>query len=207
MRKPSGKPAGKPSAAGLGAKMNDDETRAILYEGCSLSQLSTIFDSDNREVARRLRNLEPCGTRMGYPIYKLADAAALLVAPQGDIEEVIKKMSPKDLPPSLTKEFWAGQHARLKFEEDQGDLWRTTYVIEKLSEMFKTLRMSILLMQDQVERQTTLTDQQRDIIRGLTDGVLNDLADSLIERFKNDSNRTEGEWSDASTSEDAEETL
>ena len=207
MRKPTGKPAGKPTAAGLGAKLNDDESRAILYDGCSLSQLSTIFDSDNREVARRIRNLEPCGTRMGYPIYKLADAAAFLVAPQGNISEVIKKMSPKDLPPSLTKEFWAGQHARLKFEEDQGDLWRTTYVIEKLSELFKTLRMSILLMQDQVERQTTLTDQQRDIIRGLTDSVLNDLATSLIERFRNHPSRTEGEWKDAGTPEDEEETL
>lgn len=197
----------KPKAETLGATRLDDESRGILYEGCSLSQLSTLFDSDNREVARRIRNLAPCGERMGYPIYKLADAAAYLVAPQGDISEAIKKMSPKDLPPSLTKEFWAGQHARLKFEEDQGDLWRTTYIIEKLSELFKTLRMSILLMQDQVERQTTLTDQQRDIIRGLTDGVLNDLATSLNERFKNDPSRAEAEWKDADASEDEEEAL
>lgn len=199
----------KPKAVGLGAKMMDEESRAILYDGCSLSQLSTIFDSDNREVARKIKNLAPCGERMGYPIYKLSEAAAFLIPPQGDIAEAIKKMSPKDLPPALTKEFWAGQHARLKFEEDQGDLWRTSYIIEKLSELFKTLRMSILLMQDQVERQTALTDQQRDIIRTMTDGVLNDLANSLIERFKNEPDREqeEAEWSDPDAFEDEEEAL
>lgn len=184
MRKP--KPA---VPVGLKSKMLDDESRAILYDGVSLGQLKTIFGIDNRDVARRIASLSPCGERMGYPIYNLADAAALLVPPQGDIGEAIRKMSPRDLPPALTKEFWAAQHARLKFEEDQADSWRTADIIEMLSEVFKTLRMSILLLQDQLERQTALTDQQRDIVRALTDGVLHDLSNSLIERFKNEPKR------------------
>jgi len=190
----------KPGAVGLGAKLLDDESRAILYEGCSLSQLSTIFDLDNREIARKLHGLSPCGERMGYPIYKLAEAAPYLVPPnKRDVTEAVKRMSPKDLPPALTKEFWAGQHARLKFEEDQGDVWRTADVIETFSEVFKTLRMSILLMRDQVERQTELSDAQRDIIQDLIDGVLNELAESLTKRFKHEPSQrsdADGQWAD-----------
>lgn len=200
----------KPAAVGLGAKMMDDESRAIIYEGCSLSQLSAIFDLDNRDIARKLHGLGPCGERMGYPIYKLADAAVLLVPPnKRDITDAIKRMSPKDLPASLTKEFWAGQHARLKFEEDQGDLWRTANVIETLSEIFKTMRMSILLMRDQVERQTDLSDRQRDIIQTLIDGLLNELADSLTKRFQNEHRPDSERWADPDepTPEDEDEPL
>lgn len=145
---------------------------------------------------------------MGYPIYKLSEAAAYLVPPKAqDIEQAIKRMNPKDLPAALQKEYWAAQHARLKFEEDQGDLWRTSDVVATLSEVFKTARMSILLMRDQVERNTTLTDKQRDTIQTLIDSTLNDLAESLVERFKNEPTRKfDTGWDEPETpSADAED--
>jgi len=189
---------------GLATKAMDDEGRSMLYDGCSLSQLGIIFKMDNREISRKIAGLSPSGERLGYPIYNLAEAAARLVPPQGNIEEAIKKMSPKDLPPAITKEYWAGQHARLKFEEDNGDLWRTADIVERLSEAFKTLRMNLLLMRDQVERQTLLTDKQREIIQTLIDGALNELADSLIAKFKNDQARTSHDegWQEPSASEE-----
>jgi hypothetical protein len=178
-----------PLKRGIQAKTMDEETKALLYEGASLGQLSTIFDLDNREIARKLHGLQPVGERVGYPIYSLKEAAAYLVTPKGDIEDRLKKMDPKDLPPQLQKAFWGALTERLKYEESQGDLWRTADVIETLGEAFKTLRMSVLLMQDQVERQSELTERQRDIIRGLTDGLLNNLADALVERFKHEAQR------------------
>lgn len=185
----------KPKAVGLGATLIDDEGRSILYEGCSISQLSTIFGLDNREVSRRINGIAHCGERKGYPIYKIADVAHRLIPPaQQDVSEAIKKMSPKDLPPSLTREYWAAQSARLKYEEDAGDLWRTADVLATLSEIFKTARMSILLMRDLVERRTELSHKQRDIIQELIDGVLDDLSDSLIKRFQHEQRPEPGNW-------------
>jgi hypothetical protein len=185
----------KPTA--LATKSLDETSRAIIYDGCSLSQLSSIFGHDNRDTRRRIISLSPCGERAGYPIYNLAEAAAFLVPFQGDIEEAIKKMSPKDLPPAISKEYWAAQHARLKYEEDAGDTWRTGDVIEKLSEVFKVLRMNLLLMNDLLDRQTSLTDKQREIIQELIDTTLHGLANSLIEAFKNDPERRhDHRWTD-----------
>lgn len=188
-----------PKAIGLGAKLLDDESRAILYEGASVNQLALLFDKKTTEVSRILAvaKVQPCGERKSYPIYRVIDAAPHLIPPrEADVADVIRNLSPKDLPPALTKEYWAAQHARLKYEEDRGDLWRTDEVIEMMSEVFKTLRMSILLMPDQLEKQSQLSDQQRNIVLNMIDGLLNDLADSLIERFKDEPKRRFNEGSE-----------
>lgn len=177
-------------AKGIKGKTLDADSKAIIYEGVSVSQLGHIFGIDNRTVTRKINGLAPCGTRVGYPIYSLKDAAAYLVEPKGDIGEHIKKMNHRDLPPMLLKEFWTGQNARLKFEEDQGDLWRTEHVIEHEAEVYKTLRMTLLLTRDRIERETELTDKQRSIIDNTIDGALGDLYESLINRFQNDPSRT-----------------
>lgn len=192
-------------AGGLGAKAMDDEGRSMLYDGCSKSQLGTLFGIDKRDIDEKIRDVPPSGERMGYPIWRIKDVAPYLVPPQGNFEEAIKKMSPKDLPPMLTKEFWQAQHSRLKFEEDQGDLWRTADVIEKLSVVFKTLRMNLLLVNDQVERQTQLTEKQRKIIQGLIDSTLNQLADSLINAFKDEpARRHDSGWTEPAEADPAE---
>lgn len=167
----------------------DKESLAIINAGASITQLGVIFDLDQREITKRIRGVSPVGERYGAATYLIKDVAPYLVPPQGNIEETIKKMSPKDLPPALSKEFWSAQHARLKFEEDRGDLWRTSDIVELLSEVFKTLRMTILLTQDHLEKQSQLTERQREAIREMVDGLLNDLADALVDRFKNEAPR------------------
>jgi len=89
-----------------------------------------------------------------------------------------------DLPPMLRKEFWTGQNARLKFEKDQGELWDTQTVVEYVSEAFKTIRMSLLLLSDGVERDTVLSDVQRDTIKNLIDSTLEDIRERLSNQFQ-----------------------
>lgn len=170
----------KPRSIGLGATLSDDTTRAVLYEGASKNQLCMLFEAHMRDVTEATTHVEPCGSRQGYPIYKVKDVAPYIVKGKINVEESIRRMSAKDLPPALTREFWLAQAARLRYEEDVGDLWRTSEVIRVVGDAFKTLKMSILLMQDQVERNNVLTSQQRDEIRQLSDALLNELADSLV---------------------------
>ena len=77
---------------------SDEPTRAMLYEGASVNQLGVIFGMKNTEVAAKMRKVAPSGMRSGYPIYKIADAAAVLVRPTVDLEAYIAKMGIKDFP-------------------------------------------------------------------------------------------------------------
>ncbi len=161
----------------------DDETKAIIYEGATIRQLSIMFRSDPKVVTRKVGGLVPVSRRRGNNIYRVDEAASRLVKPGYDIERYIREMNHLDLPPLLAKEFWNAQRARQAFEEQEADLWRTVDVVRALSEAFTTCRMSLLLMTDAVERQSSLTDAQRITIKGLIDGALADMRAKLKERF------------------------
>lgn len=162
----------------------DEESQGIIYQGASSRQLAIMFRMDPAVVSRKISGLIPVGRRRGAMIYSIAEAAARLVKPGYEIERYIMEMNHLDLPPLLAKEFWNAMRARLSFEEDNGDLWRTTDVVRAFSEVFQTLRMSLMLMSDAVERESSLTDGQRLTLRRLTDGAMFDCRTKLIEKFK-----------------------
>lgn len=169
----------------------DDQSRAMLFRGASISQLATLFGYDNRTVTKRIFGLKPCGKRQGHPIYAVREAAPYLVDPIGDIEAHIKKMNHRDLPPLLLKEFWNGQMARLKFEKEQGFHWPTDKVVEHYASVFQTFRTRILLAVDFVEREAEMTERQRNACKRILDTLMADIRAELIERFANEPKRSD----------------
>lgn len=162
----------------------DDTSRAILYEGANLSELSILFRMDHRVLVEKLHNVKASGMRRGVAIYRIDEVAPYLVRPQYDIEEYIKKMNHTELPKMLTKEFWAGQRSRQEYMLKDGDLWPTAKVVENVGELMKLMKMSVRLFSDGVERQSELTEKQRAIIRGLSDGLLTELHRTVTQKFK-----------------------
>jgi hypothetical protein len=189
-----------------GSKIQDQETKAMLFDGASVSQLGRLFNHDNRTVAKKIQGLRPVAKRSGHPIYSIAEAARYLVIPLGDIEDHIRKMRPEDLPPVLMREFWAGQTARQNFEENQGDLWRTSDVMAHLSKTFMAMRTALLLLPDMVEKSVELTDKQRGIVQRGVDGAMKELHHNLIGMFENEPERTFDEAQDQEAGEEPERT-
>ncbi|PZQ95026.1 MAG: hypothetical protein DI533_20410 [Cereibacter sphaeroides] len=166
------------------SNQNDVETEAMLFQGANITQLGKLFRMERRDITAKISgNVPPCGERGGYPIYFIHEVAPHIVKPIYDIETYLKRMHHNDLPKHLSKEFWAGLRQRQEYLKAEGDLWETDKVIEVMADAFKTLRMTLLLAGDTVEREMTLTHQQRDKLRVIFDGALNDLADSLVNRF------------------------
>ncbi len=168
--------------SGAAKHQQTEEEKLIMEEGVSLSQLGRIFAKDKRTVSATLKGLTPCGERMGFPIYNLADAASRLAVPDEDrVIEIIKRLKPSQLPVKIQKEFWDSARSRQRYLEGQGDLWRTDDIIDALLEAFKTFRQSVNLMSDVVARETEITDKQRRIINELSDTLLVEVRRSLLE--------------------------
>lgn len=171
---------------------NDEETTAVVYQGASLIQLTGIFEMDMRDIKAKITGVvQPCGERRGHPIYKIKDVAPYLVQPPYDIDEFIQKMSVADLPTFLRKEYWAGMRSRQLYEKEAAELWPTSKVIEVVSSLLKTIRMSMLLARESVERETELTSRQRAIITRIVDNALEEAHASTVTAFTAAKSNTE----------------
>lgn len=179
-----------------GAKDRDDgTTRAMIYDGCSISQLVQAFDMDARDVSKKLRNVAPCGERRGFPIYKLKDAAKALVPPEVSEEDIlayIGSMNFKNLPPALNKEVWNGLRARLRFEQEQGNHWLTPRIQEVVSRFMQTTRMALLLLPDELERAGELSQRQRTLCERYVDSKLAELQQLITEAMRDMPEMTPG---------------
>lgn len=165
----------------------DEETLAAIYRGVTQDQLMRIFKMDHRTIKKKLfeSGVKPVGkSANNADIYAIHEIAPYLVKPVFDVETYIKQMNHNDLPKHLTKEFWAGLRSKQDYEERAGHLWRTEKVVEKVGELMKLVKMSTLLMNDAVERQTELSDRQRAIIKELSHGMLADLMNRINEHFQ-----------------------
>ena len=100
-------------------------------------------------------------------------------------DEWEKMLSKRHFPAQLVKDFWVAKKARQDYLLSAGDLWHTTEVIGALSEAFKTVAMGIKLITDQVERETTLTVHQRNLINEFIDSALQGGAKQLQDVFEN----------------------
>lgn len=154
----------------------ENSEKLMLYEGVSISTLAELFGMDKRKISAMIAGVPPAGERKGFPIYRIRDVASRLAVPsEKQIVETIKRMPMQKLPVQMQKEFWDAARSRQTFEENANDLWRTETVIVALTEILKTVRTSITLMQDMVARETELSDRQRNLIESAADGLLEDL--------------------------------
>lgn len=181
------------TAGTLGAKkaaeVADKRARSELFSGVSVTDLSYLFHMDRRTIMMKIGEVSPCGfNSRGGELYQIDKVAPYLIPPVSNpaqIDEAISRMNPRDLPPILLKEYWNGRRARQRYEEDEGDLWRTDRVIQVVGSAFKTVRMNLLLVPDVLERRNALTDRQREEVRDIIDQTLATLREELVNEFLN----------------------
>jgi hypothetical protein len=178
-RKTDNERRGRPPTA------KDEVTSLLLATGqATMAQIAQLFNTDAKTLPKRMKGVVPKGKRSGYTVYDIAEAASMIVRPGYEIEDFIRQMSPQELSPLLTKEFWNGQNARLNFEKNMGMHWPTEDVVAAFGELVNVVRMTALLVADDVERESGLTDAQRLIIRRIMDAMVTTLRQNIEEKFK-----------------------
>ena len=171
------------------SKVNDEETKGMLFEGASVSQLGKLFGMDNRTVAGKIVGVDPIGRRAGHPIYSVKDAAPYLVETQLDINDIevvinyVRKLNHTNLPKMLTKEFWAAMTAKQRFEENAGDLWRTDKVVGVYSDLVKTVRMPLVLALDTIQGEVEMSERQQKLMAEIIDNLLEELSNAVVKQF------------------------
>lgn len=173
-------------------KSLDKTSELVVYEGANMTELAELFQMDRRTLKRKLVGVKQDAVRNGAPVWRVSTVAPYLVKPVFDIEAYIRRMNHAELPPMLTKEFWAGQCAKLAYYEEEGDLWRTEKVIEILNDIFRLVRMTLLLLPDRIEKTSTISPAQRKIVNEQVDGLLEEMR-NVIERTMKESGNGNGE--------------
>lgn len=167
-------------------KQTDGEvTSELLASGCAtIAQIAQLFETDAKTLPKRMKGLLPKGTRRGNKIYSIKEAASRIITPGYEIEEFIRQASPQELPVLLWKEFWNGQQARLNYETKLGNLWPTEEIAEAFGVFANEVRITLLLVPDDVDREESVTDGQREVIRRIMHATVDTLAKNIAERFK-----------------------
>lgn len=155
-------------------------------QGVTVSFLSQVYGMEPAKVKRLLVNCPVKETRkrgrtQTQHLYDLATASAYLVEPKADIGEILAQIKREDLPPAINTAFWDAALKRQKWEENAGQLWRTETIRSCIGGMFQTIKFTIQLWGDTIERQSGLSEEQRDLLNEMTDKLQGDIFNSLQE--------------------------
>ncbi len=167
----------------------------IIEHGATITDLAALFGIDRKQVRERIGDVPSRGMRGNLVIWRVKDVAPRLAKMDGKMTDIVRRIMEThhtDLPKMLAKEFWQAQNSRLRYLKDTGDLWDTSAVVELAAEVFKTLRLSLMLAADAVERETTLSPRQREIIENLMHEALNDAREKLVVRLTDLRKNTSG---------------
>jgi len=158
-------------------------------KGVTVAWLAQAFGMSENSVRFKLRDCpvktnRARGTKMQVRLYDIAMAAKFLVAPAYSTKTYMRSLKRGDLPPVLQQAVWDALLKRQKWEENAGVLWRTEAIREVLGGTFQTLKFTMQLWTETIERQVSLSDEQRQLIRDLVDALQVDLYAALVKRMQ-----------------------
>ncbi len=159
----------------------DSHDLVTVKNGVSVYWLAQAFKMTPENVRRRLAECPPLKRNTKGFRYDLRTAASYLIDPQIDIESYLKNMRSTDLPANLQKEIWDARLKRQKWEAQAGELWHTQDVMAVLSSTFAIIKSTVQLWPDTVERQTGLTDEQRELLIALGDSLQDEVYQGLTD--------------------------
>lgn len=164
----------------------DGPLTSDVREGVTVSWLAGVFGLQLTDVRRKLGGVNPIGTTKNGKgaLYDLQEAASYLVKPRGGIEAAIRAMKPTDLPVRLQDGYWSALLKQQKWEAEAKQLWRSEDVVSAFGQVFQTIKFAIQLWPDQVERATDLSEEQREMLVEMADGLQTELHRVILELAK-----------------------
>lgn len=159
-------------------------TASEIHGGVTVFWLAKAFGMEVSTVRKRIADCPPMARRTSGFLYSLPLAAQYLVKPKVDLQQYLEGLKPVDLPQQLQGTYWDSQLKRTKFETMMGDLWHTEDVMAVFGEVFKTIKFSIQLWPDALEREGDLTEEDMEWLIGMCDGLQDDIYKAIAKLTK-----------------------
>lgn len=153
-----------------------------IERGVTVPWLCQAFTLGRGTVETKLVDCPALRTgKHGGKVYDLRVAAAYLVKPKLNVARYIKNLKKEDLPPQLKREFWAARLSEQKWRVQAGELWPSDDVMAVFGETFKSIKETTMLWAGTLEESVGLTDEQRELLIELVDGLLDNMHKSLVD--------------------------
>lgn len=152
----------------------------LVIGGVSAAWLGHVFGMDKNTVKKRLAKCPVAGMNRGTPHYLIKEAASYLVNPKVDVEEYIRSLRPQDLPPHLNDTYWSALGKRQKVLADAKETWNTDDVLAVFGRVNMRIKSTVMLWVDEVDRVHGLTDEQREMLTRMADGLLEDIHELYV---------------------------
>ena len=160
---------------------------ANISEGVliSVSELSRELEVTRETVNKRLResDIQPAGTRKGYPAYRLRDAVRACVAEIAEKSEVVP---PELLPPRARKDFYMSEDFRIKTELAKKNLVHVEDVRAEMARLVKPIVHTLDIIPDILERDCYIPTAAVEKVIPRLDALRDDLAQELENDSGND---------------------
>lgn len=166
---------------------SEDELQRIITEGVTVPWLARAFNLNDNTVRSRLAACPVIGKIGNANAYSLADAAPYLVKSRTDVEAFLKKVKIDDFPLKLRKEYWEAKKKEQDFLKEAKELWHTSDVIDAVTGIFLSVKLTVQLWPDTVERQIGLSNEQRELLVALGDSLLGSIHEEVLTRVRDKS--------------------
>lgn len=184
------KTVARPASAVMGpvpkAAQKDPEKQAAVevMGGVTVFWLAKSFGMEVSTVRKKLADCPTLGRKTSGFLYSLPVAASYLVRPRMNIREYLEQMKPNELPTQLQPTYWEGVLKRQKFETIAKELWYSEDVMEVFAEVFKTIKFTLQLWPDTLERTGTFSDEDRATLTIMADQLSEDIHRAISDKAK-----------------------
>lgn len=184
------KPTPRPAAQVIGpvpaaAKPDDtQQTAAEIRNGVTVFWLAKSFGMEASTVRKKLADCPYLARKTSGYLYSLPVAASFLVRPKLNIRQYLEQMKPNEMPTQLQPTYWEGVLKRQKFESIAKELWYSEDVMEVFSEVFKTIKFTLQLWPDTLERTGNFSDEDRAALTRMADQLSLDIHGKIAELAK-----------------------
>jgi hypothetical protein len=155
-----------------------------VYAGVTVGWLAQAFNIDPITVKKRLADCPALERRKAGYIYELRIAARYLVKPVFDVEAYMKTMKIEELPTRLQETYWSAKVKRQNWEKEAGDLWSSEDVLDVMGSTFQTMKFTMQLWADNLDRMTGLSLEQRELLVKSVDTLQDEMYASLEEKAR-----------------------